>query len=97
MEKKTVKAPNFEATYIGPKTMEINEMRVWRGDSHPNEIFMKVNGKLTSVHCDPKSKRGNPHLWNLLDGVLNELGIYGKDDKFESTEGMSFIPPRSDK
>ncbi|MDM5283118.1 hypothetical protein [Peribacillus frigoritolerans] len=73
MEIKKIESDRFKAVYVGEKTMEIQQMRVWR--SKDGSIHFKINGKPTSVNNNPESKRGNPNLWNALDAVLNELGI----------------------
>lgn len=72
---KEVKHGLCTSKYIGPKTAELSGVRIWRGDSHPNEIFIKVHDKPSSIHINKDSKRGNPHLFNQLDEILKELGI----------------------
>jgi hypothetical protein len=75
---KEVKNGRFSAKKIGESTIEISGLRVWRGKSHPNEIFLKLHDeKPTSVHKDAKSKRGNPHLFKMLDELMNELEVFG--------------------
>lgn len=61
-----------------PKVIEVTEksvqmtINVWR-DEDTNEIKISMPGnRISTVNQIPFSKRGNPHLYNKLNDILEE-------------------------
>ncbi|MDZ5712675.1 hypothetical protein [Jeotgalibacillus haloalkalitolerans] len=63
------------------KTINV-PLNVWLNEKN-GHIHMNVNGVLTSVNNDPKSKRGNPSLFSILEKELIKAGKIREESEVE--------------
>ncbi len=55
------------------KTVYLDDVSIWwREDT--GRIHISFEGKISTVSPDPKSKRGNPHLFRKLAECLRDAG-----------------------